>query len=360
MLRNTRSFSHVRVLAYSASIAAFIFWQGNAAAAQSTSQDFPTPTASAEISGTIAPRDIGDSRLTTYYYSIDTGTGDLFINVQTHNFTGDIDVFTLNGLQPLAKIVLYADLGESETGRVVYLRKPEKLLLRIQGRTPGDEAATYRIKFAGSFVASMNSGGRDEPPLPRVTAREEGTERVNSVGTIIARPAEPSAPRRVTERAEAPTAKEEPRPEAKVASRKEKETEPNPAVRVPEKIVGNSKREAPEPAAPKKPVEVARNPSSKKSPANQVERRAEEEKVEPLRKSKERRRAESEERRTEPKVDPLANIRLVVSFKDGTRLERPMSEVLKFSVDKGVLTVIAKDGSIGRYSILEVAKLTVE
>ena len=36
-----------------------------------------------------------------------------------------------------------------------------------------------------------------------------------------------------------------------------------------------------------------------------------------------------------------------------------MSEVSKFSVDKGVLTVIAKDGSIG-YSMLDVAKVTIE
>jgi hypothetical protein len=47
-------------------------------------------------------------------------------------------------------------------------------------------------------------------------------------------------------------------------------------------------------------------------------------------------------------------------FKDGTTIERPMSEVLRFTVDKGVLTVISKDGRIGRYSILDVAKVTIQ
>ena len=63
---------------------------------------------------------------------------------------------------------------------------------------------------------------------------------------------------------------------------------------------------------------------------------------------------------TEPGQDPLQNINLVILFKDGRTIQRPMSEVFRFSVDKGILTVISKDGTIGRYSILEVAKVTIE
>lgn len=37
-----------------------------------------------------------------------------------------------------------------------------------------------------------------------------------------------------------------------------------------------------------------------------------------------------------------------------------MSDVLKVGVDKGILTVIGKDGQIGRYSILDVEKMTIE
>ena len=67
---------------------------------------------------------------------------------------GQIDIFTADGLRPLTKIVIFADAASNETGRIVYLRRPERLLLRIQGRTPNDDAAAYRIKFAGSFVAA--------------------------------------------------------------------------------------------------------------------------------------------------------------------------------------------------------------
>jgi hypothetical protein len=37
-----------------------------------------------------------------------------------------------------------------------------------------------------------------------------------------------------------------------------------------------------------------------------------------------------------------------------------MSEVLRVGVDKGVLTLITKDGAIVRYSILDVSKMTIE
>jgi hypothetical protein len=37
-----------------------------------------------------------------------------------------------------------------------------------------------------------------------------------------------------------------------------------------------------------------------------------------------------------------------------------MSEILKVGVDKGVLTIISKEGASSRYSILDVAKMTIE
>ena len=56
----------------------------------------------------------------------------------------------------------------------------------------------------------------------------------------------------------------------------------------------------------------------------------------------------------------LEKMNLVILFKDGAKIERPLSEVLRLSVDKGILTVISKNGSIGRYSILEIVKTTIE
>ena len=93
-----------------------------AAAAQSTDPNFPTAVTTNEIDGTIKARDIGDSRLTSYFYAFDGGQGDVFINVVTRNFTGDIDVFTA---EACVRINKNGDLRRwqalNETGRLVYL-----------------------------------------------------------------------------------------------------------------------------------------------------------------------------------------------------------------------------------------------
>ncbi len=102
--------------------------------AQSTNQSFPTPVTSNEISGKIKARDIGDARLTSYFYVFNGNQGDIFINVVTKNLDGDIDIFTADNLKPLTKISVYSDNPDSETGRVVYLRKTQKLILRIEGK----------------------------------------------------------------------------------------------------------------------------------------------------------------------------------------------------------------------------------
>jgi hypothetical protein len=62
--------------------------------AQSTNQNYPTAITTGEISGKISARDIGDARLTSYFYIFNGNQGDVFINVQTSNFNGDIDIFT--------------------------------------------------------------------------------------------------------------------------------------------------------------------------------------------------------------------------------------------------------------------------
>ena len=78
-------------------------------AAQSTDQNFPTPIRTNEISGVIKARDVGDSRITSHFYTFEGGQGDLFINIQTTNFSGDVDVFAMPGIRPLSKMVMYAD-----------------------------------------------------------------------------------------------------------------------------------------------------------------------------------------------------------------------------------------------------------
>lgn len=155
--------------------------------AQSSDQNFPTPVTTNEINGVIKARDIGDPRLTTYFYTFDGTQGDVFINVVSKNFNGDIDVFTAEALAPLAKMVMYAGTDSTETGRLIYLRKPEHLILRVQGRTPNDDPATFRVKFGGSFVALQPRKVEEAPTV--AGANDDGDKpgvQVNSVGTIVA------------------------------------------------------------------------------------------------------------------------------------------------------------------------------
>lgn len=332
--------------------------------AQSTSQNFPTAVTTNEIIGTIKARDVGDARLTTYYYAFDGVQGDIFLNLVSRNFNGDIDVFMLDGLQPVTKIVIYSDLSENETGRVFYLRKPEKLLLRVQGRTPNDEAAFFRMKFGGSFVALRESETTVEPVLPVIKADSESGIRVNSVGTIIeSRPEATPAPKE----AEVIVEKDESEKQAEVAdvtktdvADKVEKTEPRKTLEVvvtdelpkPEKVAPRKRRAAARTRAKKPAKTVAKTETPAETPP------AVETETVLARKTPTKNRVKKPVKEELP--DPLENIKLVILFKDGKKIERPMSEVLKFSVDKGVLTVIHKDGSTGRYSIFEVARVTIE
>ena len=338
------------------------------ASAQSTDQQFPTPVRANEIIGAIKARDVGDSRLTTYFYTFEGEQGDLFINVQSKNFTGDIDVYAMTGLRPLTKMVTYADVAESETGRVIYLRKPERILLRVQGRTPGDEEATFRIKFAGSFAASRLEDPT-APALPKAVAETDTGIKVNSVGTIFElTPKTSPTPDTVAdltdeEKKEEPVAETKDPEVPKEAPTEEKKvevvvTDPVTAAKTPTRrpTTAASRRNRrtrnttakPEAVTKKAPVELpvetAEFPPAPKAGA-------------PTRRS---RRVATPSKPVEPKVDPMANIRLVITFKDGSTVERPMSEVMRFSVERAVLTVINKNGTIGRYQMTEVARVSIE
>ncbi len=298
--------------------------------AQSTDSSFPTPVTTTEINGVIKARDVGDSRLTTYFYEFDGGQGDIFINVVTKNLSGDIDVYTAEGLRPITKVVIYADIGTSETGRLVYLRKPERLILRVEGRTPGDEQATYKIKFAGSFIAMKPVKAEKEPVVEASARTDDSGIRVNSVGTIIPADPKPVTPKKV----EIEKPKVEKSTAEKPKAKEKTETSKKPVVVVEDFPTGTTKIETPEKESDTAKTTGKRPPKPKKTD-------------EPVKVE-------------EPKPDPLASIRLVVQLKDGDVIESPMSEVLKFSVDKGVLTVMMKGGKITRYSILLVAKVTIE
>ncbi len=303
--------------------------------AQSTDQSFPTAVTANQINGTIKARDLGDSRLTTYFYILGGEQGDVFLNVQTKNFDGDIDVFTLNGLKPLTKIRVFSDNSDNETGRIIYLRQPEKLLLRVEGRTPNDDPATFQIKFAGSFVAEKSA--TKENDAPQVKSENQGEVKVNSVGTIIQ-----TKPK--------PTPKPSETPKETVAEKKEdvKET-PKEAAKTAEKVE-KKEDETPKKATAKKlEVVITDNLETPKEVTTETEVKAEEKKEE----------VKTEET-PKKEVNPLENIKLTIIFKDGKKIERAMSEILSVNVDKGMLTIIEKDGTIGRFSILDIVEFTIK
>ena len=335
--------------------------------AQSTNQSFPTAITANEISGQIPARDIGDARLTNYFYVFNATQGDVFINVVTTNLNGDIDIFTADNLRPLSKITIYADASNGETGRIVYLRQPTKLLLRIEGRTPNDNPASYRIKFAGSFAPAEAVAESADSVAPQIKSDNQTDVRVNSIGTIIeikpksiAPPKETAAETKSNRETSEPAKETPPTGEAAIETEK---SENQTTIKKKELTIENlkeieamaagtgeaSKKETTELTATESATPVKKKTAAKKSVI----------KKESIAETT----AETSKRPKAVKPIPasaLENIRLIVLFKDGTKIERPMSDVLKVGVDKGILTLIAKDGQINRYSILEVEKMTIE
>src|SRR5687768_3030954 len=196
-------------LSRTCALLASLFLSATSLCAQSLDPSTPAPVRSNSVSGSIAARDLGDSRLTDHYYAFTGTPGDLLLTVQSQNLNGDVDVFTAGTLRPLLKLSLYAESSAPVT-KSIYLRKREDLILRVQARSPNDGEGTYRLFFGGSFEPIL--GGPDiaeteTPALPEVTGTDPKAKRVSSVGARIKEPEPPP-----TEVAAAPTP--EPTPEA--------------------------------------------------------------------------------------------------------------------------------------------------
>lgn len=326
---------------------------------QSINQSFPTSVTANEINGNIVARDVGDARLTTYFYAFGGTQGDVFINVLTKNLNGSIDVFTTDNLRPLTKITIYANDETTETGRVIYLRKPEKLLLRVEGRSPNDDAATFRIKFAGSFQPLETTAETES--APEVKTDNQTNIRVNSVGTIleikpIVKESVVSLEKSENKTEAAAEVKEE---SQKSDTKKKVEIADESQLSDAPKVVLND-------VVRKDIVKVEKAPEGSKSEqlnkaegsAPPVEKRNEKSVSEVTPNAELPAKKVKKEKIVEP--NPLENIKLIVIFKDGNKIEYPMSEVTKVGVDKGVLTINSKSGGNARYSILAVAKMTIE
>lgn len=298
--------------------------------AQSSDQNFPTHVTSNEINGVIKPRNIGDARLTTYFYLFEGSQGDIFINVATTNFTGDIDVYAAESMKPLTKMVMFADAGQSETGRLIYLRQPARLVLRIEGRTPNDDAATFRIKFAGSFVALAPE--TYEPP-PTVARKQP------AVGS---------------ERSAAKTDDQQTKTEALISEDQRPKTEDPIAEDPKPKTEDPSSDTVYENKSAKVTVKPAKAPTTKRRTTTAPKGRN------PSGSEGASQRPKAKDPKPKSEADSLANVKFVVVFKDGTVIERPMTEVSRFSFDNGRLTVIEKNGSIKRYRMSTITRVTIE
>src|SRR2546423_1684799 len=125
-------------------------------AAQSSDLNLPTPVGASEINGRIAPRDLGDARLTSHFYTFNGTQGDLIITIESNNIDGAIDLFLATGLRPLAQVTLFATGNALNATKSVFLRKEETLILRAQARTPNDADGTYRIRLGGTFQPAPN------------------------------------------------------------------------------------------------------------------------------------------------------------------------------------------------------------
>ncbi len=325
------------------------------AIAQSTDIAWPTPLRTNEIRSTIAARDIGDPRVTDHYYAFTGTPGDVLITVDTENLNGDVDVFTYTGMRPLLKFTVYSG-GASAITKSIYLRSTEVLIVRIEGRTPNDDPASYRLHFGGSFLpittgplAEHEDTSESHSALASVS---NGGRRVTSAGEIIYEP-----PPKVAEvpKPEATPEPVEPEPKAAPAKTAARTARPRrPVARntrpVKPKPVETAKTEPGETPASDtdKPVETSTEPA--KTATTTTPRRAR------------GTRAPATTRAAAPVPEPepeASGPRLIIETTDGTLIDRYMTTVRRVTVENGQVVVSGKDGKIQRIPLASVVRMTI-
>lgn len=319
------------------------------ASAQSTDIEFPTPVRTNEISGTIVPRDVGDPRLTRYFYSLTGTNGDLAITVESQNLNGDVDLFTAGTLRPLVKLTMYAGDMPTRTSRSLYFKREEPLILRVEARTPNDTPGTFRIRFEGAFAPIVGEVREPEPvgpttPEPNTTGRK--TRRVTATGARIEEPVEETTARTATTETPSPTTPTE----TGASERTTETTAPATATTAePERPrTPRSSARARRPRTPRTQTPTARNrrpsqqPPAETPPATQPEQPA----------------------ATQPPSTPAetatAGPRLIIETKDGLRVERYMTSVRRVTVDNGQIVVILRNGQVERRPLANVLKMSIE
>jgi hypothetical protein len=307
-------------------------------AAQSTDMEFPTPVRAGQISGTIAPRDLGDPRLTRYFYAFRGTPGDLIITAESENLEGDVDVFTAGALRPLAKISLYAGGAGAGGSKTIYLRTRESLILRVEARTPNDSAGSFRVRFNGAFEPLGSDVPDPEPVTPTLSSETSATKKGRRVTATGARIEEPEPEPATTTKSDADASSE-------------RATDSPASITSPETTATTA--EAVKPAPPKPRTTRGNRRSTRSSPRNTRTRptatagRTTPKTVEPT--------AEPA-----PTIEPAAGPRLIIETKDGMRVERYMTTVRRVTVDRGQIVVVTTDGKIDRQPMSNVLRMAIE
>ncbi|HLL73952.1 MAG TPA: hypothetical protein VK421_01540 [Pyrinomonadaceae bacterium] len=354
------------------------------AAAQSSDPEQPTPTLSSEITGRIAPRDVGDPRRTRHFYAFGAQQGDLEITVEGTNLEGDVDLFTAATLRPLAKVTLYAGLGAPVT-RTVFMRRPESLVLRVQARTPNDAEGSYRIRLGGTFVPAVASNTTTPEPSPAESAaaspaRAATGRRVTSTGARIDEPRQEPTPEAAVARVEEPAATPEPAapstPPRRTTTRGRAGTREGTrrgssrAGTAADRAARDAERSRDEAAAREEPAAETPPATTREEAAASPATRTNRTRPPRGRTGGTARRGGQAPAETEPNAattEPAAptglelpGTRLVLELREGGRVEREMSEVRRVAVERGMIVITHKSGRTERQPLSNVLRMSIE
>jgi hypothetical protein len=310
-------------------------------AAQSSDPNLPTAILSNEVEARIAALDLGDPRMTRHYYAFEGTPGDLVISINSRNLNGDMDVFTAVNFRPLMKITIYANTIPPDVTKSIYLRTKQILILRVEARTPNDDAGNYRIRFGGAFAPF--SGGIPVAEISEetteVASSQSGTRRVSSVGATIAEPP-----------AETPATSPEPTPETAAEKTAEE---------------GDPKKTAPAKSARTRPSRpparnTRRRPPARPKPKTETEA-AKTETEEPKKSATEgEEKPATEEKSATQELSAQPGARLIIERKDGSLIDRPMSTIRRVIVEGNQIVIVLKTGRTERIPMSNVARMAIE
>ncbi|MGH9970177.1 MAG: hypothetical protein ACREBG_20610 [Pyrinomonadaceae bacterium] len=339
---------------YSGGLIFFFCLAATTSFGQSVDLSSPSPVRTNEVVGSIAARDLGDSRLTDHFYAFSGTPGDVLITVKSNNLNGDVDVFTAGGLRPLLKFTLYAESAEPVT-KSIYLRKREDLILRVEARSPNDDEGIYHIRLGGSFEPISGEAflaSAERPTLdsstPTLSSRGKG-RRVSSVGARIAEPQPTPAEIAAAAPTPEPTPAESPTPEVPERVAEEKPTAPAPrrTIRVP---AGRRRS----------PARSVRRDETAATTENENKEAVADPEPKPAGRRTGKRAATSRPVAPPPEPEPQTGPRLIIEMLDGTRVEHFMSTIRRVTVENNQIVVVGKEGKIERIRMADVTRMSIE